>query len=293
MIKSHGWFYKLPFKLTLTYSVIASILLICVFLLLTQNNQQNSFDEFYKQRDIVNEVLLTTASRELSIDEKKRTYQSLNDSSLLHKFQYLILTDDTGKVLYSYNFTFADSQNYTSVTAPASLSFINTIYSFINPIKNSQLIKDYTPVLQRDFIIGKLYMGIPINNLREKISTYNRNIALGASLIFCLGIILVFTISYIFARPLNELLTASQNLSLGHFASRAAYYRDNQIGDLAKNINKIGETLENLYSQNESLNRQLKVIFRDKLGELNFEINQRRMAEFSLKEKRRTISSDV
>ncbi len=94
---------------------------------------------------------------------------------------------------------------------------------------------------------------------------------------------IVFFVSKIFTRPLDGILDTALKLSSGHFSARSNYLGENQIGDLAHYVNRIAHNVETLSNQNESLNRQLKVVMKDKLGELNFEINQRRMAEFSLK----------
>ena len=90
-------------------------------------------------------------------------------------------------------------------------------------------------------------------------------------------------VAKVFTRPVDNLLAVTQELSSGHHSARSNYLGENQIGDLAHYVNRIAHNIETLSNQNESLNRQLKVVMKDKLGELNFEINQRRMAEFSLK----------
>ena len=132
-------------------------------------------------------------------------------------------------------------------------------------------------------ILGNLYFGISIENLSQEISEYNFNLTMGGLFLYFLSIILVYVVTKVFTRPIDNILKVTEDLSSGRYAARSNYLGENQIGDLAHNINRIAHNIETLSSQNESLNKQLKVIMKDKLGELNFEINQRRMAEFSLK----------
>ncbi len=283
MIKSIGRFQKLPFKLTLVFAVFGFVALLFAFLVLTGNFQEKTFSDFYAKKDILTRSFVANVRYELSINEKKRTYNTLKDSSRLKEFEYLVLTDDTGKVLFDYNLTFADSLNYSTIKAPASLPINTTIYALINPLKNYELLRDYIPISMRDNILGNLYFGISIENLSQEISEYNFNLTMGGLFLYFLSIILVYIVTKVFTRPIDNILKVTEDLSSGRYAARSNYLGENQIGDLAHNINRIAHNIETLSSQNESLNKQLKVIMKDKLGELNFEINQRRMAEFSLK----------
>ena len=150
MIKSIGRFQKLPFKLTLVFAVFGFVALLFAFLVLTGNFQEKTFSDFYAKKDILTRSFVANVRYELSINEKKRTYNTLKDSSRLKEFEYLVLTDDTGKVLFDYNLTFADSLNYSTIKAPASLPINTTIYTLINPLKNYELLRDYIPISMRD-----------------------------------------------------------------------------------------------------------------------------------------------
>ncbi len=283
MIKTKGRFQKLPYKLTLVFAVFGFVVLLFAYLVLTGNFQEKTFSDFYARKDILTRSLVSNARYELLINEKKRTYNTLKDSSRLKEFKYLVLTDDTGKVLFDYNLSFADSFNYSSIKAPASLPINTTIYGLINPLKDYKLLRDYLPISVRDNLLGKLYFGISIENLSQEISEYNFNLSVGGLFLFFLSVILVYVVTKVFTRPIDNILMVTEEISSGRYGARSNYLGENQIGDLAHYVNRIAHNIETMSKQNESLNRQLKVVMKDKLGELNFEINQRRMAEFSLK----------
>ena len=169
MIKSSKWSYKLPFKLTLIYSVFGLVVLIFIYLTLTGNFQENNYTEFYNQKDIISRHLVANARYELLSNQRKNSYSTLADSSILKELNYLVLTNDTGKVLFSYNLPVADSNFYNSISKPSSLPIDTTYYAFVNPLKNFKLLKDYMPVLKSDSLLGKLYFGIAIEQLGKKI----------------------------------------------------------------------------------------------------------------------------
>ncbi len=173
MIKSSKWSYKLPFKLTLIFSVFGLVALIFIYLTLTENFQENSYTEFYNKKDIIARQLAANARYELLLNNKKNQFRTLADSSILKELKYLVLTNDTGKVLFSYNLPVADTNKYNSISKPSSLP-INTTYSaFIDPLKNYKLLRDYIPVLRNDSLLGKMYFGVPIESLGKKIYSQN------------------------------------------------------------------------------------------------------------------------
>ncbi|MEO8398203.1 MAG: PAS domain S-box protein [Ignavibacteriaceae bacterium] len=277
------WFFNLPSKITLISSIFFGLLAIVVFIILTQKVQENLYSEFYKNTKIISDNLALNAKNELSIIERKRDYNSLTDSSQLKFIKYFVLTNDMDKILTSFNLSSADSNNYYNFAANEHLPINDGYKAFIFPLKKNDVVRNYVPILKKEEIIGRLYVGFLINDLRKKVNETRLNIGLFIAKVFGGCVLIIFIVSYILTFPLKKILVAAQKISSGKYSYRSAYNSESQLGVLSSYFNKMAEIIENSNSQVESLNKELKVIFRDKMGELNFEINQRRIAEFSLK----------
>jgi len=84
-------------------------------------------------------------------------------------------------------------------------------------------------------------------------------------------------------KPLGLILKSTKKIASGDYEHRLKIEKADEFTLVADSFNRIAEKLEESNSQVIHLNNKLKTAFRDKLGELNLEINQRRIAEASLK----------
>jgi PAS domain S-box-containing protein len=73
-------------------------------------------------------------------------------------------------------------------------------------------------------------------------------------------------------------------ITKGNLSQRIKYSGNDELKGLTKAFDFMAMNLEQASGQIDNLNKQIKNLFRDKVGELNLEINQRKMAEFSLRQ---------
>jgi PAS domain S-box-containing protein len=88
---------------------------------------------------------------------------------------------------------------------------------------------------------------------------------------------------YLFNTPLNFIAKYSNRILNGDLSEKVKYHGNNEFSTIAKAYNYLTEKVAESENRVAELNRQLQNIFKEKIGELNLEINQRRQAEASLK----------
>lgn len=103
------------------------------------------------------------------------------------------------------------------------------------------------------------------------------------AIIFMISIFVLFGASLIIMIPLQQISNSIHEISLGKFSKRIKTKR-NEFGKIASSVNILAEDLEKANTQVEKLSKELKFQFRDKIGELNYEINKKRQAESLLKQ---------
>lgn len=122
------------------------------------------------------------------------------------------------------------------------------------------------------------------SNLEAKIQESQRDIALITILLFVLSVIGLFGTSLIIMIPLQNVSKSISEITAGNLTKKIEQKKPNEFSKITSSVNILADNLHKANTQIEKLNKELKFQFRDKIGELNHEINQRRQAEYSLKQ---------
>lgn len=120
--------------------------------------------------------------------------------------------------------------------------------------------------------------------MNSKIAKSKLEIGLVSVLMFFISFVVLFTASLIIILPLQKMSSTIVQISSGDLTRRIKNQSKNEFSSIATSVNGLADNLLKANTQIEKLNKELKFHFRDKIGELNYEINQRRHAEFSLKQ---------
>ena len=120
--------------------------------------------------------------------------------------------------------------------------------------------------------------------LNSKIQKSNIEIGLVSLLIFVISFLVFFAASFILMNPLKKITTSALEISAGNLDKRIPSKSNSEFSNIASSVNILAEDLQRAQTQIEKLNKELKFQFRDKIGELNYEINQKRQAESLLKQ---------
>lgn len=121
-------------------------------------------------------------------------------------------------------------------------------------------------------------------DLNLRIQKAENHIGFISLLIFIISFLVLYAGSFIIMLPLRKLADSALEISSGDLNKRIPNKSKNEFSNIALSINSLSEDLLRANTQIEKLNKELKFHFRDKIGELNYEINQRRQAEHSLKQ---------
>jgi PAS domain S-box-containing protein len=133
-------------------------------------------------------------------------------------------------------------------------------------------------------VIFKLYCEFSRSNLNEKIHNIKSEIGLILLSVLILSLTILFAASFVFTNPIQKISNYAFEIASGKLNKRIPDKKNNEFSLLVKSINNLADDLQQANTQIDNLSKELKFHFRDKIGELNYEINQRRQAEFSLKQ---------
>ena len=188
-----------------------------------------------------------------------------------YKIDYLVLTDDKGLIEKVYNLETAEKNFYVFTQSGKQLT-------------NDKRIFRTKATVMMEGSENTAYIGFSAKGLREQVFNIRNKTILISLIIFVGGIFIIYVLSSLAARPLNKLSKGAEQYNKGNLKYKISYFKENQLGFIAKMLNSLSFNLDSANEKIDNLNKQLKVIFRDRIGELNLEINQRRIAEYSLKQ---------
>ena len=191
---------------------------------------------------------------------------------LRHKeIKYFVFINDSGLVSKVYNLEKAE-KNYYLLTG--------SDHQFAS---GDEILKYSTPVKLNGKKFGQVYAGVPSREYFNDLNGIKLKIGLLCGILFIMSASLILFKIYLFNIPLNFVAKYSTKILNGDINERIKYHGNNEFSTISKAYNYLIERVINSEDQVKELDRKLKNIYKEKIGELNLEINQRRFAEASLK----------
>ena len=150
--------------------------------------------------------------------------------------------------------------------------------------KESDYFQYKKSIISPDDQLYKLNCKFTRANLDLKIDESKITVAIICGSAFLIGILVLFSASFIIINPIKKISEILVEISSGNFSKRLDAKKKNEFSSIAKSVNTIAENLQKSQSHLDKLNKELKFQIRDKIGELNYEINKKRQAETLLKQ---------
>ncbi|PIW69121.1 MAG: hypothetical protein COW08_08860, partial [Ignavibacteriales bacterium CG12_big_fil_rev_8_21_14_0_65_30_8] len=205
---------------------------------------------------------------------KKDTSALTNSIYQIIKFsdlEYAVSINYKGQIFHYYNLEKAESNIYLVTSKNNKIDLSENIFKKVLQIENDE--KN----------IAELYVGFSIVKLKEEIKGEIFFILpyFGGGWLFCL--LIVFLIINKTFKPFKKVIETTREMMDGDYTKRIDIKDKTELGRLGKAINYLIENLEQGQSQISKMDAKLKGAFKEKIGELNLEINQRRIAEKSVR----------
>ena len=260
----------------LKFLIISTIFLVIVslsiFYLFSNRSGEILLETQRVKEQLVADQILDLVSMDSTSNGKeyldRRLGKIVGDAGVL----YLNLTDSKGSVIKEIGVIGQEEKQYSNRSDIVTTDTKNDIYK-----------------LQKSFSVNdgytiNLFCQFSRSDLNSKIVKSNYEIGLISLLFFSISFILLFSASIILMLPLRKISESANKISAGSLDERIKNNSNTEFNQIANSINLLAEDLQKANSQIEKLNKELKFQFRDKIGELNYEINQKRQTESLLKQ---------
>jgi PAS domain S-box-containing protein len=226
----------------------------------------------YKRVSLTADQISNFISFKFSLKDKDKNDHYLENLLKEEEISFLIINTNQDSTLKGFNIDLANKNNYLNSKEGRLVDGHKDIYLYK---KTCQLIESGSI---------NLYYGFSKESVNLKIMKAKQEAAIISLSLLFISFIFLFFSSRSFTAPINKIADTAIAISEGKLNERIKYQGKDDFSRIALCVNNLAENLQKSNSHVEALNKQLKVQFRDKIGELNYEINQRRQAEHSLKQ---------
>ncbi|MDD4981464.1 MAG: ATP-binding protein [Candidatus Omnitrophica bacterium] len=256
---------SLKVKLIISYSIIAVLSFGILGLLLYRNTKANSLREL--KLSLVNQARLVEFQLKPAIVGQPDTLileklaQDLSSRINLR----LTVVEASGKVLFDSEKTTLDTEKMDNHAGRAEVSLaldgaVGEEIRFSDTLKIDMLYVA-VPVKVKDNIAAVVRLAMPLTSIETMLYTIRRDIVLTVIMVLVLMFVLgiVFTSSIV--KPLNKIINVSKKFSAGDFSHRVYYEANDEIGELARTLNKMAKDIEDKIASVSSQSQQLTAIF--------------------------------
>jgi PAS domain S-box-containing protein len=259
---------KLQLKLTIQFALFFIIVSGFIYFYFTNKVEEQVNEKYtYKANVFVN---FFTQNPQIFFDKKFTDAAIINKLLELNDAVYLVVENSSGVLLDALNLETAENSLYILAKADGEgISKDEKVYRVKLPIKTPD-------------ISGNIYVGFQSRDDAQQLFKNKLLTALFSLCILMVGIVFTYFLSSISFRPLAKILKALDSANISTDNKRFASHRKDELGIIEDRVNIVLAELDRSSGEVESLNKKLHDVFKDKIAELNFEINQRKKAEVSL-----------
>ncbi len=231
----------------------------------SQKLAESRFRTAQLAEEIVNKDLLPA-------DSTRKTNSLFRNYIDDNNIEYCVLTRDSSNVLNSYNYKEALNSKYLSSDSAGSYDYPASLYRIKTRVEQNR----------ESYIV---YLGLSGKFIDNYLQEKNKTILPVVGGLMLLGFLILFLLNKILITgPMHRIALAAQGISSGNMDLRARYNSSTELGIIASAMNYLAHHLEKSNRQVSALNKELKTVVKDKIGELNLEVNQRRLAEHKLRQ---------
>lgn len=260
---------KLQLSLTIQFAAFFIIVAGLIYYYFSQKFEEEVLDKFKFKAEMITKFLEQNPQFFWAnkIDDKTQLIQLM----FLNDISYLVLENNSGELVDAVNLDKAEQYLYVAANENENISFDETIYRVVLPVDQDKIKQ------------GQAYLGFNAGTVATELKRKTLLTALFSLAILLAGMVFTFFLSSISFRPITKLISALSSADIKEQKLLLSKFKNNEIGIIAHKIYEILNELDKSSSEVNNLNEKLKDVFRDKIYELDVEVNQRKRAESFLK----------
>lgn len=157
------------------------------------------------------------------------------------------LLDLNGRTLYQtaalMNGQMMQMRSLRNQVYESALSGTESTVGFSHPRLGNDYLIIGMPVRSGEQISGALILNVPLAPVADTVSILKRQLVYISFILLGAALLISFLLARTFARPVVEINRTAERMATGDFSARTAITQEDEIGQLARTINHLGEQL--------------------------------------------------
>ena len=240
-----NFLHSIKTKLTLLITIVITAISLFVYLYIPQKIKERQLNAFADKVNTIAEITSYSIGAAILFEDLETTYEQIYPLLTSDEIEYLIIHTKNDGIFFEHNLLFARDCNYK--------------ISKSNPItENNSTFKAMSKITVNGEVLGQLYIGYSLANLKTEVSNIKSNIGQVSLIIFFVGALSVFYIALILIKPLTLMVEVAEKIKAGNLSIRAQVVNNDEIGYLAKSFNSMIERIETTNEELEWINKELE-----------------------------------
>ncbi len=257
--------HSLKTKLILAVILVSIVIFSAVAALVIIQQKIVLEQEFTKQANILAQSLNASIGSEEALSDQNRLQNSI--------YKLIWLNPDVVQIninaLRNQNLITAASNDTTIVgQTPRETNFAviesGKAVSKTITLKGHRVLFITSPIFLAGKTVGTYEIALSLNDFNQKMFfTYFRLVFIMIAGIMALTLTMILLLDHLIIRPIDILNKTVKSFGAENLSHRIRIVRKDEIGELTKAFNQMGENLEESYTRLEQLNEQLKEAYQE------------------------------
>lgn len=250
-------------KIATIFSLLIALISLFILLYFPSRFETQAYNAIYSKAKNYSEIIAFTISPALYFEDRQSLNEFLIGAKHNRDILYHVVVNMQGSVITSDNFEMAKGADYNFLNSKNKIS------------ENGKIYKEVSSIKYQDKEIGKLYIGLSLDELHGEVKSSIRTISIISFIVLILGFLAVFAISSFLITPLKKMVNTFEEISLGDLTQRVKIEQNDEVGHLADSFNVMVDRLERAYNELGSINRELEERVKGRTAALEREIEER------------------
>lgn len=264
-------------KFAILVSLLIAVIASFVYLYFPARFERQAISALGEKARSISEMTAYALAPALVFDDRMGIREIAESLQRTRSVEYIIIVSSDDSLLYSFGEENAHLAGYADVLSP------------LDP--TTDILKVMQPIVSGPEVVGKLYLGLSLEQVRAETRAGRTQILVISLLIIVVGSVAAVGAAAYVAGPLTDIVRAAEKISTGDLTGRAPVSTRDEIGQLALAFNHMVEQLEAAYRNLEAANRTLEERVRARTRALLLEIDERKHAEALLREREQLIQT--
>jgi len=234
-----------PIWLQFSIATIVVILLTTIVINLVIFSRQK--ERLYQQTVKIGMVSLTyfadNARIPLLQDDILQLNMLIKNAAYEEELLYAVIVDN-GHIIRAHTNHNMIGKAFSKIDNVEKLSRKGAVTYFNYVLPDGKHVLNLTQAITfKDKQVGEVHVGVSIDFIEQSISKERSTVALIALAIIFFGIITAILLGVRFSRPISTLLQATEEFGRGNYQYKVSLGRNDELGNLAKAFNHLGEEL--------------------------------------------------